>query len=230
MKTLLKIIIVLVIIFLLIPPAIYLYFKSAKPRDLGIRYTPADYQATHTKFGVEVGTLSSANSVKDSLQYTGSKEAKLDLNSTEITAYLNASKWVYAPGSSLQVKINSDGTGEIAGLLDIPKFISYISLTTPTAEIKDALNKYKIPLTAPFYAKGTLNVVNNHVTLNVQTLEVSRLPVPASKINENITAINNYATDRLNSIPNLQVRSLTLTNGQAHLDATIPAKVLKLEK
>jgi hypothetical protein len=164
------------------------------------------------------------------LQYSGQKESKVDLNSSEVTAYLNASKWVYAPASKVQVKINPDGTGEISGLLNIRNLIAYVSLTTPNSDIQKAIDQYHIPNTTTFYAAGTVDVINNKVNLNIKSLEIARIPVPAKYLGENLTAVNNYATDRLNSIPNLMVRNLTLSNSQVHLDATVPAKVAKLEK
>jgi hypothetical protein len=240
MKIIIRIIVFLFVIAFVAPVLVLAYFGfipglssvfgANKPKDLGVTYTSADYTSTHDKIGTQVIKLEKADSIKDSIQFSGKKETKVDLSSAEISAYLNASKWVYAPGSNIQVKINQDGTGEISGLLNIRNFIAYVSLTTPSADIQQAIDKFHIPASAPFYAKGTLSVINNKVNMNIQSLEVGRIPVPAGNISENMAAVNNFATDKLNSIPNLKVRSLTLSASQAHLDATVPEKVSKLEK
>ena len=231
MKFIIGFIFGLIVFVVAVPILFVVFFANGKPKDLGIKYTPADYQATHQKFGVEVGKLETAPaSPKDSIQYSGSKEAKLNLNSVEITSYLNASKWVYAPASNVQVKINADGTGEISGTLNINNVLTYVSLITPIDEVQKAIDKFHVPATPPFYAKGTVSVTDNKVNFNVQSLEVAKIPVPQNYVTENTSALNNFATDKLNSIPNLKVRSLTLANGQVNMDATVPAKVLKQEK
>jgi hypothetical protein len=213
-------------------PAISNLFGSNKPRDLGVKYTSADYTTTHEKFGVEVGTIpeSSFTNVKESLQYSGKKEVVTTLSSAEITAYANAETWKFAPISNLQVKINPDGTGEVSGVLNIENVLSYVSLVTPIEEVKKAINQFNISSNPPFYTKGSVTVVNNKVDFNIQSLEVGRIPVPQNYVSENTGALNSFVTDRLNSIPNLQVRSLTLNNGQVNFDATTPDKVLKVNK
>ena len=208
----------------------YKYFLSGGPRDLGVKYTPADYQTTHEKFGISVGSLPSAASIADSLQFTGKKDINLNLNSTEITAYISAEKWKYAPISNLQVRINPDGTGEISGLLHLSNLLPYISMTTPVADVQKAIDKYHISGTPPFYVKGKLTVTNNQVDMDIQSLEVGRIPVPANYISQNTASLNNFVSARLNAVPNLMVRSLNLSDGQVHLDASVPEKALKLEK
>jgi hypothetical protein len=230
MKFITGFIFALVIIVVIVPIVIFKFFFSGNPRDLGVKYTPADYTQTHQEIGTEVVAATSSPSVKDSLQFSGQKEIKISLNSSEITAYLNADKYIYTPASDLQVKINSDGTGEISGLLNLKNFITYISLTTPTEDVQKAIDKFHISANPPFYAKGTVTVTNNQVNFNLSQLEIGRISVPQNYVSENLGALNDYATKKLNSIPNLQVRSLTLSSGQANLDATVPGKVIKVEK
>lgn len=220
----------LIFILIIIPVAIYLYFFTGSPKDLGIKYSPEDYTQGYQKVGTEVIPATGSVSVKDSLQFSGKKETNISLTSSEITGYLNGDKYIYAPISNIQVKINPDGTGEVSGILNLKNFITYVSLTTPTEDVQKAIDKYHISANPPFYAKGTLVVTNNQVNFNFTSLEIGRIPVPQNYVSENIGALNDYATKKLNSIPNLQVRSLTLSDSQAHLDATVPEKVIKAEK
>lgn len=230
MKFITGFIFVLIVIVVIIPVIIFKYFISGGPRDLGVKYTPADYTETHQKIGTEVVTASTSASIKDSLLFSGKKETKVSLNSSEITAYLNADKYIYAPLTNVQIKINPDGTGEASGILNIKNFITYASLTTPTADVQKAIDRFHLNANLPFYAKGTLVVINNQVNFNISQLEIGRIPVPQNYVSENQAALNDYATKKLNSIPNLQVRSLTLTDAKANLDATVPQKVVKVEK
>jgi len=231
MKFLIKLVVLVIIVYFG-----YQYFLKDKislfgPKDLGVKYTQADYQSTHDKFGTMVEKNSSSSaSIKDSLVYSGKKDVKISLNSSEITAYLNAETWKYAPLSNLQVKINNDGTAQASGILNLVNLIPYLSLSVSTDEVQKAIDQFHISGNPPFYAQGTVSVINNQVTFNINKLSVSQIPIPANYINENISAVNKFASDRLNSIPNLSVRSLSLTSGQVNLDATVPEKVIKLEK
>ncbi len=220
----------LIVIVLIVPVIIFKFFLMGSPRDLGVKYTQADYTKTHQEIGTEVIPISATTTIKDTLQFSGKKESKVSLNSSEVTAYLNADKYVYAPLSNVQIKINPDGTGEASGILNIKNFITYVSLTTPTADVQKAIEKFHINANPTFYAKGTLVVTNNQVNFNIFSLEIGRILVPQKYVGENIGALNDYATKKLNSIPNLQVRSLTLTDSKVNLDATVPEKVMKVEK
>jgi hypothetical protein len=230
MKFITGFLLALILVVVAVPLFFYKYFLSGSPRDLGVKYTQADYTQTHEKIGTEVVVATSPVSIKDSLQFSGKKESKISINSSEVTAYLNADKYVYTPLSKVQIKINADGTGEASGILNIKNFITFVSLTTPTEDVQKAIDKFKISANPPFYAKGTLVVTNNQVQFNISELEVGRIPVPQNYVSENQGALNDFATKRLNSIPNLQVRSLTLTDGKVNLDATVPEKVIKQEK
>ncbi|MBU1117749.1 hypothetical protein KKD37_02175 [Patescibacteria group bacterium] len=225
-----KKILIFLILSTIISALLFMYLFSGKPRDLGVKFTPADYQTADEKFGVEIGTIESAASVKDSLVYSGKKDINLALNSSQITAYAAAETWKYSPISDLQIKINPDGTGEVSGRLNVENVLSYVSLVTPIDEVQKAINKFKIPATPIFYTKGTVSVTDNKVNFSLQSFEVAHIPVPQNYVSENTGALNNFVTDRLNSIPDLYIRSLTLDNAQANIDATIPEKVLKVEK
>ncbi|MFA7301500.1 MAG: hypothetical protein WC069_04275 [Candidatus Shapirobacteria bacterium] len=225
-----KLIIILVLFLIVTPFIFFQYFLNSGPRDLGVKYTSQNYTDAHQKMGVEVSKIESATSPKDSLVYTGKKEINISLDSAEITAYLNAENWQYAPLSNIQIKVNSDGTAQATGVINLNNVLPFISMTTPVDEVNKAIAKFKITNNPPFYASGKVTVTNNQVMFNVNSLEIGKIPVPANYVSENLNSLNKFATDRLNAVPNLSVRSLTLADGKANLDATVPEKVLKLVK
>lgn len=232
MKFITGFIFAIIIIFVAVPFFLFKYFSSGSPKDLGVKFSPEDYTQSHQKMGIEVASISSpsSSSSKDSIQFTGKKDINISLSSSEITAYSRAEKWKYAPISNLQIKINSDGTGEVSGILNLANILPFISMTTPIEEVQKAIDKFHISGNPPFYTKGTVTIVNNNTNFNIQSLEIGHIPVPENYISENTGALNKFVTERLNSIPSLQVRSLTLVDGRANLDATVPQKVAKLEK
>lgn len=240
MKLLLKVFLVILIIAILLPLLIAAYFGfipwlspvfgSNQPRDLGVTYTEQNYTNTHNNFGVEVTAINSAPDVKNSLVYTGKHDVNLALSSADITGYVAAETWKYAPISKIQVKINADGTGEASGILNLDNILPFISMTTPVDEVQKAIDKFQITSNPPFYAKGKVSVVNNKASFIVQSLEIGRIPVPNHYIAENTTALNDFVTDRLNYVPNLQIRKLELVDGKVIFDGTVPDKVTKLVK
>ncbi|MFA5025137.1 MAG: hypothetical protein WC503_01325 [Candidatus Shapirobacteria bacterium] len=232
MKTTIKLFLILVLILVVAPFFLYKYILSGSPKDLGVKYNPEDYTQSHQKMGIEVGSIPNplSDNSKDSIQFTGKKDINISLSSSEATAYSRADKWKYAPISNLQIKINSDGTGEVSGVLNLANILPFISMTTPVEEVQKAIDKFHISGNPPFYTKGTVTVTNNNTNFNIQSLEIGHIPVPQNYVSDNTEALNKFVTERLNSIPNLQVRSLTLTDGKVNIDATVPEKVVKIEK
>lgn len=205
----------------------YKYITTGTPKDLGLKYDSAAYASAHSKITTEVESLPKDTPVSQSLIYSGQKEIKTELTSEEITSYLQSEKWTYAPLSQIQVKINPDGTAETSGILHLNQILPYIAMTTPIEDVKKAIDKFHISGNPPFYAKGYVVVTNNQVSFNIQSLQIGKIPVPTNYISENLNAVNKFAADRINSVPNLIIRSLNLNGGQANLDATVPALVKK---
>lgn len=232
MKFITGFIFAIIIIVVAVPFFLFKYFSSGSPKDLGVKYSPEDYTKSNQLMSIDVASISEpvSDSIKDSIQFSGKKDINISLTSSEATAYSRADKWKYAPISNLQIKFNSDGTGEVSGTLNLANILPFISMTTPIAEVQKAIDKFHISGNPPFYTKGTVEVVNNNTTFNIQSLEVGHIPVPQKYVGENTGALNKFVTERLNSIPNLQVRSLTLSDGKVNIDASVPEKTLKIEK
>jgi len=200
------------------------YFTSGSPRDLGVKYTQADQATAYTNNGVQSVAITPSQDNPDGIKYEGQKEIKTSFTSAEITALNNSVIWVNYPISNVQIKINPDGTGEASGVLNISKILSWISFSHSVDQIKAKVEEYHIGFNPPFYLKGKVSVANNKVTLNPEIIEVGKITIPQNLVNENITPVTNFVEDRLNAIPNLQIRSLNLDGGQVNLDATYPEK------
>ena len=71
MKFLIKLILVLVIIFVVIPFIAYKYIFSGAPRDLGVKYTEADRAAAYTNNGVEGIAITPASDNPGGIKYEG---------------------------------------------------------------------------------------------------------------------------------------------------------------
>lgn len=222
MKFIIKLIVLLVIIVVIIPFVLYKLFLSGSPRDLGVKFTEVDRANAYANNGVTSELITSSPDNPSGIKYEGKKEVKTSFTSAEISALNNSVSWVNYPISNIQIKINSDGTGEASGVLDVRKIISWVSFTHSVAEIESKVKEYNIGFNPPFYLKGNVTVINNKVTLVPQTIEVGRITIPKNIVSENIAPIEKFIDDRLNSIPNLQIRSLNLDGGKVNLDASVP--------
>ena len=222
--------IVCVLFLFLIPVGAYLYIFSSPPRDLGVKYSEADRIAAYTNNGVISESITPSAENKSGITYEGKKDVKTSFTSAEITALNNSVKWINYPVSSLQIKINSDGTGEASGTLDVRKILSWVSFTHSVDQIESKIQEYNIGFTPSFYLKGGVKVINNKVSLTPQTIEVGRVTIPKNIVSENIPAVEKFVEDRISSVPNLKVNSLNLDGGKVNFDATVPEKELTVQK
>ena len=230
MKTIISAIVVALIIIVAAPLLVYKFVFTGSPRDLGIMFTEVDRATAYANNGVDSIAITPAAGNSSGIKYEGQKEVKTSFTSAEISALNNSVKWVNYPVSNVQIKINSDGTGEASGTLDVRKILSWVSFTHSVKEIEAKVDEYHLGFNPPFYLNGKVSVSNNRVSLTPQVIEVGRITIPQNIVNENITPVEKFATDRLNAIPNLQIRSLTLDDGKVNLDATYPAKEYTVQK
>lgn len=205
------------------------YATSSKPRDLGVTYTVEDVKNSYVKNGVTAEALPKTENINKSIRYEGKKEISFSLTQSEITALINNEKWQYMPVSNVQIKINSDGTGEASGVLHIDRILPFVSLTHSTEEVEEAMNKYGILNNTAFYLKGKVSVVNNKVTLNPQKVEIGRITIPSNLVSENIGVAENFAERRIKAVPNLFVENLNLDGGKVNFKGTMPEKQFRSE-
>lgn len=227
-KLFLFIILVLIFIFGLagFVPGLSTILGTDKPRDLGQKITLEDSEKAQIKSGVQLIQLPPNTPVADSYQLSGQKEANFTYNSTEATAIINNRPWKYYPFSNLQLKINTDGTAEISGIVNMSVFMDYAqSLGYATSDVDKALNEYHIPkINMPFYAKGSAGIIDNKVFFNVTSLEAGRVPVPSSILKSNQGRIESFVQDVVNKQKGFSAKKLVVENGEIVFDGTLPEK------
>lgn len=230
MKTFIKVVLFLVALIIIVPILIFQYFLNSGPRDLGVKYTDADRNTAYANNGVESVAITPSQDDPTGIKYEGKKEIKTSFTSAEITALNNSVKWVNYPVSNVQIKINTDGTGEASGVLDVKKILNWVSFTHPIAEIESKVNEYKIDFNPSFYLKGKVAVVNNKVSLTPQAIEVGRITIPQNIVSENVNNVEKFIETRINYVPNFYVKSLNLDGGKVNLDATVPEKQYSVQQ
>ncbi len=238
-KTLLIIFLVIVILigggvlyagYLGLVPGVATLFGSDKPRDLGVKWLLGDYNQAHAKTKVEVKVATGEASPAESIKLTGSHAAQLTLSQEELTAIINHNQpnWKYFPVRDVQVKIASDGSAQIAGVLDLNRIAGYAAATgADLSAIKTVMDKFSfLPKKIPFYFAGRASVTNNVADLNLSQAQLGRINVPQNLISDNQSAINGFFTEQLNAFPGFSVKSANFDGGRLNFNGRLSNTIL----
>ncbi len=189
MKTSTKVWLVILAVIILVPviffalagyiPGLSALFGATKPRDLGVTYTEEDKNSAIKKSGATYGELPSSTSDGSSIQFVGSHEINTSWSSAEMTALLNDRPWKYWPISDVQLRINSDNTVEMSGVVSAEKLRGYgAGIGVPGAVI-DRVSL--LPAEAAFYLKGSGSLSDNKVaSFDISNAQLGRLSIPTS--------------------------------------------------
>ena len=207
-------------------PGVSSVFGSDKPRDLGVKVTLEDSKKAQEMTGVIMAELPSNTPISQSIKLEGKKEVKVTFDDVSGSAIMNNRPWKYYPFYNVQVKIHPDGTIESSGMINMDKALQYMeSLGFATADVKKAMSDYKIPfMNMPYYIKGKGEVVNNKVTLNVDSVQAGRLSIPSSIVSQNQGRAAEVVESAINRLSGFYARSLKVENGKVVFDGTMPEK------
>jgi hypothetical protein len=196
-----------------------------RPRDLGIKYTDADYKSARSKTGVELVALPADTPIEQSIQMFGKKPVNTVFTDEELTALANNRKWKYYPVNDVQIKMNPDGTAEVSARLLTGRLLNYGKATgVPEYYMTNVLDKIGLIPNPPVYIKGKATVVNGQITGNVEKLEVGRIEMPKSLVDENNGKLIEFLEGGIQRTPGLTVDSLTFNDGKMNFDGTLPQK------
>jgi len=205
-------------------PSVSRILGSDKPRDLGIKYTQTNLEEGKRKTGVEIKILPIGGILGVTIQYLGQHKVDKQFDSEEVTAIANNSPWKFYPFSGLQIKFNKDGNVELTGILLTDRIISYITATGGSRfNIAGVMEKIKLPKgNIPFYIEANGGVNNDKVNLNIQKVELGRLPIPQSLYTSSKGYVDNFAEERMRFVKGLSVKSVKIENGQLNFIGTLP--------
>ncbi|MEM3374303.1 MAG: hypothetical protein QXE31_03720 [Candidatus Woesearchaeota archaeon] len=228
-----KLLIILSII-IIIPILLLAYFGFVpvlselfnKPVDLGIRYTEQDLISAQQKSGVIKKDLPKNTLTEKSIYYEGNNNVNTFFTSKELTAWANSPHWKYYPLKDVQIRINNDNTAEVSGRIKTSVLENYKkSVNLKDEEVDKGLNYIKYLQNPTFYAKGKVEIKNNIVELDYETIKINNFEVPKEYDNK----IESTSTRTLYNIKNsvkgldvLNVKEMKIENGQLKFDGTLP--------
>ncbi|NCO11897.1 MAG: hypothetical protein COZ34_02005 [Candidatus Pacebacteria bacterium CG_4_10_14_3_um_filter_34_15] len=131
------------------------------------------------------------------------------------------------PIRDVQVRINDDGTGEASGILEVSTAIMMAKqLNYSDSDIEKGKSYVQyVADDLPFYIKGVTSVSNNKVSMNPSEIVIGRITLPESLVSPVAKASADIIERRINQIPGLNVKELTLEKGAVHIVADMPDTV-----
>jgi len=174
--------------------------SAGKPRDLGVRYTEADYWSALDKAGVQVkGGKEAAALGTTGMKYSGSKKLDAVFTSSEISAMLNYSHQSGWPISDAQVRFTG-GSG-----IELSAAVEYGGRSYPV------------------YAQGTAGVSGGAVSGLATSAEVMGMAVPSQYLEPGSSYLAGVVNSRLQRLGSLDIQTAEVVDGGVHLAGTGPA-------
>lgn len=207
-------------------------------RDLGVRYTSADYKSAlskleYTKDATPVGESS------DLYNYSYGEPNKIDANftSSEITAFLNSERPDYFAFKKIQVKLNSDNSVEATSTVDVDYLLKEVfNNSFGRDEIaKDIPSLGVLASSVNIYIHFDFTITDNTVEEHINSLSIQGINIPSKYTNANnatkfiTNELNRYITNAIQQT-GAYLYKVEIKNSQLLLDANIPSSLSRQEK
>jgi hypothetical protein len=228
-------------------PGLSALLGANKPRDLGVTYTEADFTAARGKSQLEYVELPANTPAAESVQRSGSRAVTTSWTSAEATSLMNDRPWRYWPLKDTQLKINDDGTAELAGIVVREKLKGYAAAIGVPQAVTDKIGGL-LPANAAFYVKAKTSLTENKVSdFDVQSVYLGKIAIPVETllsfrpsfveraIAQGITgelakysgkkaAIVDFINSRLSKITGFYAKRAYFSDSQLHYDGTLSEK------
>lgn len=203
-------------------PGVSDLFGTNKPKDLGVHPTNEDLTSAQKKSGVTFSQISSANSPKETLKFSGKIDVDNFFTDEEMTTMALDNPWRYNFLKGSQVRFNPDGTTEMAGIFYVDKLKGYAKAHgLAEADIKPALDAVgRLPFNPPYYLKMKVSIENGHMNMNITDLEVGGIDLSVLA-KANSSAIGSVIQDKVvNPTPGVKVDLLSTGDGVLNYKGT----------
>jgi hypothetical protein len=186
-----------------------------KPRDLGKVADKSLVTAFETKYGNSTGT--------------GQVDLNVQLTDTQVTSIFAVweDRDKLFPLHSVQIRFNSDGSGEASGYVRIAQVVDLATNLGYSSSDISAAKKYINYVSGDlvFYVKGTGGMTDNVLSLNPQTFELGRVKVPDSITVPATRAVEDMIKKRLTQIGGADIKQAGIKDGTFQLVGRVPATI-----
>jgi hypothetical protein len=208
-------------------PGVSALFGSDTPRDLGVRHAAEDLKSAEAKSGIAFRYKPSTGSPEGSIAFDGSLRIDGSFTGAELTALLAADQWEYNFLEDTQIRINADGSEEVAGILvidRIPGFLAARGYSAETIEKIGGMLKY-IPTDPTFHVKLDAGWKDDVLDMRLQEASVGRLSASQGWLDENGSAITGAVQSHVLSAGETSIESLRFDGGSMEYHGTFPSSI-----
>ena len=217
--------IILVLLLVVVGYGLYAFglFGTPKAKDLGIRFTQADFASMEQKSRVKHEVLSGGGNEIN--KYTGSHDVDNSFTSEDFSSFAQYASWKYLPFTNVQIRINKDGTAEASGNMSTSKLADYLMGTGGVTSGEANQIKSYVPISGnpTFYIKvGGSMKENNLEHFAIHKAQIGPVSIPSGFISTYIGRVETYLEDRVDAFPGAYVKSLTLEDGKLKYQGKLP--------
>lgn len=207
-------------------------------RSLGVRYTQTNYNSIIDKLNYTKDATPTGDSA-DLYNYVYGEPTNVDteLTSEELTAFFNENRPSYYPLKNVQIKINEDGSIEVAAAANVDYFLNDLLGGKYTREqIQNEIPALGLlPDNVNIYLKFTGSITNNISTIYIDLATVQGIEIPSNYTNSSsaINVIESSLNDfiaKLNTETGTNFESLTVQNGVLKFKGSVPSSLERIEK
>lgn len=200
------------------------------PKDLGVKYTKADFDSAVKKIGIVKDTAPLKGALGDyKYVYSGSKHLDVEFTQQELTAWLNEGRPSYFALKKVQIKLNKDGTAEASAEVNLDNVKYIVNKNIPNADWSSI--PIPIPSKANIYVKSSGSVTNNIFSLSGVNANIGVAPIPGNLLTTNNVNVleDTIKTVIEKEIPTTKIEKIELVNCKIHSVGTIPAKMERVK-
>lgn len=207
-------------------------------KSLGVHYTQTDYNSIMNKLNYSKDAAPTGDS-KDLYNYVYGEPTNIDieLTSEEITAFFNENRPSYYPIKNFQIRINMDGSIEIACSANVNFFLNDVLGGKYTREqIQNEIPALGLlPDNVNVYINFTGSIANNISNIYINSATVQGVDIPSKYINSNeaITNITKGVNDfitKVNTETGSNFESMTVGNGLIKFKGSVPSSLERIKK
>ncbi len=207
-------------------------------RSLGVTYTQTDYNSIMDKLNYTKDAVPTGES-KDLYNYVYGTPTSVDteFTSEELTAFFNENRPSYYPLKNVQIKINADGTIEIACSANVDYFLNDVLGGKYTREqIQTEIPALGLlPDNVNIYINFTGSVTNNSSNIYINSATVQGINIESKYINsaEAISAITTGVNDfiaKSNAETGSNYESIYVENEVIKFKGSVPSSLERIAK
>lgn len=199
-----------------------------KQVDLGVNESSDIIYSYYDQIGF-INNLNTDTKQTGELVFEGGIELEHTFTQKEINSWFRAweESWAGIPFQNLQVRLNPEGAVEASSLISIKEAESIGKTLGYTDEqISKAKTYLKyIPDPLPLYAKGSVSITQDDVSINIQNFKVVNVNVPESLANSMGKIVEDVIERARNLSDSTTIKRAVVTPQGVEFVGTVPASV-----